>query len=71
MSTTPNKTTHDIMWDPEFGLVVKIPPSVEQWWDRVKDIGCWSGPYNGMQWDQLWPDAKADITAAYELAQKP
>ena len=44
-----------------------IRQCVELWWGKVKDSIAWSG-FVGMTWEELWPEAQADLTRIYLAA---
>jgi len=34
---------------------------IKLWWNSVKDSDLWSGAIVGLEWDELWPEAKESI----------
>lgn len=42
--------------------------SIEEWWNKVKDSGVWSGAIVNLTWDQLWDEIKEEIIKIYNLA---
>lgn len=38
---------------------------VSKWWNSVCKHSSWSGAVINLPWDELWPEAKADISEIY------
>ena len=41
---------------------------VKNWWNSVKDNQYWSGAVVGVDWDDLWDQAKEEIKEIYSQA---
>ena len=43
---------------------------IKEWWNSVKDNINWSGAIVGLEWDDLWEEAKEELTVIYNAINK-